>query len=191
MLRWSSLHHNLRVIHRLALSAAVDLFVSCITPAVCMEPPDASLCIRLVLFPPYRLTGAPFILCFVCCTSLSGKMIKEAFVEAADSLFQDFRNKPVMSSSIKFHQLSRSTVTQCCEGMAKDLTQQLQRNIAECERFSLQLDESTDASDTAQMCIFVWMVFTDMTAKEELLTLLPMKERTAVRGHFSGIRKFH
>ena len=29
-------------------------------------------------------------------------------------------------------------------------------------------------SDIAQMCIFIWTVFTDMTAKEELLTLLAM-----------------
>ena len=50
--------------------------------------------------------------------------------------------------------------------MAKDLTQQLQRVIADCKCFSLQLDESTDTSDTAQMCIFIWMVFTDMTEEE-------------------------
>ena len=29
-----------------------------------------------------------------------GEMIKEAFLEAADSLFQDFRNKPEISSSV-------------------------------------------------------------------------------------------
>ena len=28
------------------------------------------------------------------------------------------------------------------------------------------------------MCIFIRMMFTDKTAKEELLKLLPMKERT-------------
>ena len=61
--------------------------------------------------------------------------------------------------------------------MARDLTQQLRRDIADCECFSLQLDESTDSRGKAQLCIFIWMVFTDMTAKEELLTLLLMKER--------------
>ena len=105
-------------------------------------------------------------------------MIKEAFVEAADSLFRDFKNKPEILSSIKVLQLSRSTVTQRCEVMADDLTQQLRRDTADCKCFSLQLDKSTDASDTAQLCIFIQMVFTDMTAKEELLTLLFMKERT-------------
>ena len=60
--------------------------------------------------------------------------------------------------------------------MADDLTQQLQRDFADCECFSLQLDESTDTSDTVQLCIFIRTVFTDMTEEVELLTLLPMKE---------------
>jgi len=74
-----------------------------------------------------------------------GEMIKEAFVEAADSLFRDFKNKPEILSSIKALQLSRSTVTRRCEVMAEDLTQQLQKDIADCDCFSLQLDESTDS----------------------------------------------
>ena len=103
-----------------------------------------------------------------------GDMIKEAFVEAADSLFRDFKNKLEISSSIKALQLSRCTVTQRCEVVAENLTQQLRRDIADCGCFSLQLDKSTDTSDTAQLCIFIKMVFIDMTAKEELLTLLPI-----------------
>ena len=56
--------------------------------------------------------------------------------------------------------------------------------------FSLQLDESTDVSDTAQLCIFIRMVFTDMTAKEELLTLLPMKEHTRGEDIFQSFNNF-
>ena len=130
-----------------------------------------------VLFPPCRVTGATFILCFVCFTLLSAKMIKEAFVEAADSLLRDFKNKPEILSSIKVFHLSKSTVTQHCEVMAEDLTQQLQRVIADCECFSLQLEKSTDTSDTAQMCIITRMAFTDMTAKEELLIITAHKRR--------------
>ena len=121
--------------------------------------------IQAVLFPPCGLTGTTFSLCFVCFTLLSAKMIKEAFVEVADSLFQDFKNKPEILSSIKVLQLPRSTVTHRCELMAEDLTQQLRRDIADCECFSLQLDESTDTGDTAQMCFFIRMVSTYMTAK--------------------------
>ena len=53
-----------------------------------------------------------------------------------------------------------------------------------------KLDKSTDTSDIAQLCIFIRMVFTDMTAKEELLTLLPMKERTQGDFIFQSFKNF-
>ena len=80
--------------------------------------------------------------------------VKEAFLEAADSLFQDFKNKLQVLSSIKALQLSRSTVTQRCEVVARGF----------------------DTAASERRCRF-----TDMTAKEELLSLLPMKERTRER----------
>uniref|UniRef100_A0A6P7HAE6 General transcription factor II-I repeat domain-containing protein 2A-like n=1 Tax=Diabrotica virgifera virgifera TaxID=50390 RepID=A0A6P7HAE6_DIAVI len=33
-------------------------------------------------------------------------------------------------------------------------------------------------TDTAQLCIFIRMVFSDMSCKEDLLTMLPLKEKT-------------
>ena len=81
-------------------------------------------------------------------------------------------------------------LTQRCEVMAEDLTQQLWKDIADSESFSLQLDESTDVSVTAQLCIFIWVVFTDMTAKEELLTILPMKEHTRGEDIFQSFKNF-
>lgn len=119
-----------------------------------------------------------------------GEMVKEAFVEAADSLFRDFKNKPEILPSIKALQPSRSTVTRRSEAMAKDLTQQLWKDITDCKCFSLQLDESTDMSDTAQLCIFIRMVFTNMIAKEELLTVLPMKEHTRGEDIFQSFKNF-
>lgn len=117
-------------------------------------------------------------------------MIKDAFVEAADSLFRDFKNKSEIASAIKAVQLSRNTVTRRCEMMAGDLTQQLRKDITDCECFSLQLDECTDISDTAQLCVFIRMVFKDMTAREELLTLLPMKEHTRGEDIFCSFKDF-
>ena len=86
-----------------------------------------------------------------------GEMVKEAFIVAA--LFRDFKNKPEILSSIKALQLSRNTVTRRSKAIAEDLTRQLWKDIADCECFSLQLDKSTDVSDTAQLCIFIRMVF--------------------------------
>ena len=107
-----------------------------------------------------------------------GEVFKEAFLEAADTLFADFKNKKEIVSSIEDMQLSRNTVTRRCEAMSGDIEQQLQNDIDACLCFSLQFDESTDAVDVAQLCVFIRMVFGDMTAKEELLTILPLKGHT-------------
>lgn len=77
-----------------------------------------------------------------------GEMVKDATVKAADSLFRDFKNKAEILSSIKMLQLSSCTVSRRCEAMVADLTQQLWKDIGDCECFSLQLDDSTDMSDT-------------------------------------------
>ena len=45
-------------------------------------------------------------------------------------------------------------------------------------------------SDTAQMCIFIRMVFNDITAKEELLTVLLMKEYTRGDDIFQSLKNF-
>ena len=74
----------------------------------------------------------PHLLCFVCFTLLwSAKRIKEAFVEAADSLFHIIE----ILSSIKALQLSRSTVSQ---------------------HISLELDESTDIIQPSCVFLFEW-----------------------------------
>ena len=74
-----------------------------------MEPPDASLFIGTELFPLCGLTGNTFTLCFVGFT-LSAKMIK-AFVEAAASLFHDFKNKLEILSSIKASVINKYSYT--------------------------------------------------------------------------------
>ena len=105
-------------------------------------------------------------------------------------MFRDVKNKAEILSSIKALQLSRHTVTRRCEAMAEDLTHQMWKDIRDCECFSLQLDESTDVSDIAQVCIFIRMVFNDITAKEELLTILHMKEQTRGEDIFQTFKNF-
>lgn len=47
-----------------------------------------------------------------------------------------------------------------------------------CRRLSVRCDESVDSSGTAQLLLFIRMVFDDFSTKEELLTLLPLKTTT-------------
>ncbi len=85
-----------------------------------------------------------------------GKVVKEAFVEAADLLF---KNKSDIMAAIKDIQLSRNTVTWQCELKVEDVEEQLKRDISTCECFSLRFDESTDMVDVGQLCVFIRMVF--------------------------------
>ena len=107
-----------------------------------------------------------------------GKMVKESFIEAADSLFETFKNKNEIMSAIKDLQLSKSTVTKRFEGMEENLTAKLERVIGRYECFSIQFVKSIDSVDIAQLCVFIRMVLNNMTVKEELPSILSLKGPT-------------
>lgn len=123
-------------------------------------------------------------------TFQDGEIVKEAFLEAAHSLFEDFKNKAEIVKVIKDVQLSRNTTTRRCEEMAVDVEEQLRKDIDACECFSLQFDESTDMVDVAQLCVFIRMVFEDTSAREELLTILPLKGHTRGEDIFNAFMGF-
>jgi hypothetical protein len=74
--------------------------------------------------------------------------------------------------------LSRRTVVRRIEIMADDIKNSLKEKIARLEAFSIALDDSTDASDTARLAIFIREVDADFNITEELLALQPLKETT-------------
>jgi hypothetical protein len=71
--------------------------------------------------------------------------------------------------------LPRRTVVRQIEMMADDIKKSLKEKIARLEAFSLALDDSTDASDTPQLAIFIRGVEADFNITEELLALQPSK----------------
>jgi len=119
-----------------------------------------------------------------------GELFKEAFLAAADSLFENFKNKKEIVDAIKDMQLSRHTVTRRVETIANDLRSQLKLDFENCDWFSLQFDESTDNSDMSQLSIFVRFVFSDSTVKEEYLKILPVKERTRGEDIYNVLKEF-
>lgn len=74
--------------------------------------------------------------------------------------------------------LARNTVVRRIEDISLDIKRQLAAKGAELDFFSLACDESTDASDTAQLLIFLRGVDNDMNVSEELLDLQSMKDHT-------------
>lgn len=77
-------------------------------------------------------------------------------------------------TSIKNMSLSRNTVMRRTQGISGNFENILHENIHKCIVLSLQFDESTDYIGTAQLCVFIRMVFDDMSVIEELLTIIPM-----------------
>jgi hypothetical protein len=118
-----------------------------------------------------------------------GEFIKTAFLEAADTLFDNFKNKAEIMSAIKSVQLSANTVMRRVEAMSSDVISQLKTDFDRCSYFSLQLDESTDIVDTAQLAIFVRMVFEDFGTKEELVKVVPLTGRTTGNDIFLAFKK--
>lgn len=118
-----------------------------------------------------------------------GELIKVAFLEAADTLFDNFKNKAEIMSAIKSVQLSANTVMRRVEAMSSDVTSQLKTDFDRCSYFSLQLDESTDVVDTAQLAVFVRMVFEDFETKEELVKVVPLTGHTTGNDIFLAFKK--
>jgi hypothetical protein len=58
----------------------------------------------------------------------NGEMVKQAFLEASDSLFDSSKNKSEIISAIKDIQLLCITVMRCTEEMNCDLIEQLIRH---------------------------------------------------------------
>lgn len=119
-----------------------------------------------------------------------GEIWKEAFIKAGEELFQNFKNKSEIMTLIKNMSLSRNTVMRRTEGMSRNLEDILHENINKCVVLSLQFDESTDYIGTAQLCVFIRMVFDDMLVTEELLTIIPMHDRTRGQDIFDLFKNY-
>ena len=119
-----------------------------------------------------------------------GEVIKEAMLNAAESLFDSHKDKSALISSIKGLQLSHQTVARRVEQISNNMESQLHQDLQTSEYFSLQFDESADMSDIAELCVFARMVFDDFTVKEEFVKLLPLHGRTRGEDTFNAFLKF-
>ncbi|GFR23599.1 uncharacterized protein TNCT_232041 [Trichonephila clavata] len=111
-------------------------------------------------------------------------------LEAANSLFEEFKNKKEIVSAINTLQLSARTVTRRIEVIAENLEAELANDMENRIFFSLRMDESTDVTTISQLAICVKMVFSDFTTKEEFLKVLPLKGSTRGEDIFSTFKKY-
>ncbi|KAK0131923.1 General transcription factor II-I repeat domain-containing protein 2B [Merluccius polli] len=111
-----------------------------------------------------------------------GELMKEAMAIVANTVFNDFKNKDDIKAALSSVPLGPATVTRRVESLSEDVDQQVLRDLARCEYFSVQLDESLDVTDTAQLI--------DSTTKEDFLTVLHLKDRTRGEDIFKEFKKY-
>ncbi|XP_062998575.1 general transcription factor II-I repeat domain-containing protein 2-like [Elgaria multicarinata webbii] len=119
-----------------------------------------------------------------------GELLKEVFLTASDAIFEGFSNKKEIIAAIQKLQMSGNTITRRIQSISSDLEHQLQSDLQKCLWFSLQLDESTDMTDTSQLAVIVRMIFSDLSVKEELLKILSLKGKTRGEDIFQTFRSY-
>ena len=85
--------------------------------------------------------------------------------------------------------MSPNTVAERSNDIADEIENQLRNTCSKFVFFSLALDESTDAVDTAQLAIFVRGVDLSGTVTEELLTVRPMHGTTTGKDLFEAFER--
>ena len=110
-----------------------------------------------------------------------GYFIKDCMLKVADISF------PCQKSIIQNISLSRNTVASRINYLSQNLVLQLKEKIKEFTNFSLAVDESTDAVDTAQLAVFIRGINSNFEITEELLKCVPLTGTTTANDIYSAI----
>lgn len=102
-------------------------------------------------------------------------------ISDSESLFflakADFDNKDAIVNQIKGLQLSDSTIMRWIEDISKNISDQLLADLSAALCFSIAVDESTDVTGAAQLC--VWLRFLkENSFQEEILCLVSFLAQT-------------
>ncbi|XP_077576088.1 general transcription factor II-I repeat domain-containing protein 2A-like [Stigmatopora nigra] len=104
-----------------------------------------------------------------------GEFIKKCLGDVVEILSPENDKLKRMVSDV---QLSCHTVEHRISDINTSIESQLHSDLQACEYFNVALDESCDIQDKPQLAIFVRSVSNDCLIKEELLDIVPLKERT-------------
>ena len=118
------------------------------------------------------------------------EVLKEAMMIVANTVFKDEKNGPDAISALSDVQLGASTMVRKVSAMSENLMEQLDRDLVKCRWFSIQCNEWVDNTSTAELMMFIRMVFDDFSTKEEVLTLLPLKTTTRGINIYNAVKRF-
>lgn len=103
--------------------------------------------------------------------------VKECMLAVVDEVINDEKIKVSVSSAIENVPLSDSSNIRRIEVLASDVFEMLLDDLKKTDVMSIAVDESTDRTDNAQLCIYV-RFFDGKCFREELLGLLPLEGHT-------------
>uniref|UniRef100_A0A669CIE2 SRCR domain-containing protein n=1 Tax=Oreochromis niloticus TaxID=8128 RepID=A0A669CIE2_ORENI len=104
-----------------------------------------------------------------------GEFVKKCLSDVVEILSPENDKLKHMVSDV---QLSRHTVEHRISDINTAIESQLHSDLQACEYVSVALDESCDIQDKPQLAIFARSVSNDCVIKEELLDIVPLKDRT-------------
>ncbi len=115
--------------------------------------------------------------------------VKDCMLAVVDEVINDDKIKTSVASAIKNVPLSDTSNIRRVEILAADVYETLLGDLMKADTMSIAVDESTDKTDTAQLCIYV-RFFDSKCFREELLCLLPLEGHTTGDIVFGKISAF-
>ena len=112
-----------------------------------------------------------------------GEFIKECVITSVQIMCPE---KQKLFENIS---LSRMTISRRIENLSTDLKLTLEKLASEFEYYSLALDESTDATDTAEIAVFVRGIDSNFNLTEELANLHSLHDTTTGVDIYKAVMK--
>lgn len=115
--------------------------------------------------------------------------VKDCMLAVVDEVLTDDKVKTSVTSAIKQVPLSDTSNIRRVDILATDVFETLLKELRKADTMAVAVDESTDRTDTAQLCMYV-RFFDGKVFKEELLGLLPLDGHTTGEILFEKISSF-
>lgn len=115
--------------------------------------------------------------------------VKDCMLAVVDEVLIDAKVKASVTSTIKDIPLSDTTNIRRVEILATDVFDTLLGDLKKVDFMSIAVDESTDKTDIAQLCMYV-RFYDGKRFREELLCLLPLKGHKIGEVVFGNISAF-
>lgn len=120
---------------------------------------------------------------------LDGEFHKRLMLSTIKTLCESWDEKPkqILLENVNKVPLSHQTVSRRVNEIGAQLAANLQRDLEQCESFSIALDETTDIKDEAQLLFWVRYFIGDRTG-EGILALVSLPEHTTADDIFNAFQ---